>query len=274
MSSRQRQGVFSSIGGAPIALRGCGTPSVGVRQPVAGNVTVLRRGTKSEQGAGCRPRRRARLSGILLCLIAVQCAVLTGAHAASPKGVDTPAPLNEQAVFAHAQAADAASARGDWNTARREWGQTVHAAEQIKLPPIALAVIYYEYGRAAGVTCRFKVAATYLNKAYQLDRRNDGPQYLALVELARLNLDRGKYALAVRYFEQAIPLLEHIGAPRQAPAEFARVLDEYAVGLRARGRTRAAAQVAARAAALRQHFPDYHSMSERTPYARSCPSPQ
>ncbi len=184
---------------------------------------------------------------------------------------EVPSP-QEEAVFRHAQAADTASASGDWSLSYREWRQAVAAAEQAKLPATALAVIYYEYGRAAGVTCHFAIAERYLDKAYQLDKRNDGPVYLALIELARVNLDQGKDARAADYFAQAIPLLEQIGAPQQAPAEFARVLDEYARALRQLGRNQAAEQAAGRAAGLRKRFPDYHSITERTPYGSRCPA--
>lgn len=192
------------------------------------------------------------------------------AHDGSMKHDEVPS-AQEEVVFRHAQAADTASASGDWTLSYREWRQAVAAAEQTKLPATALAVIYYEYGRAAGVTCHFDVAERYLDKSYQLDKRNDGPFYLALIELARVNLDQGKNARAADYFAQAIPLLEQIGAPQQAPAEFARVLDEYARALRKLGRDQAAEQAANRAASLRKRFPDYHSITERTPYGTHCP---
>ena len=97
------------------------------------------------------------------------------------------------------------------------------------------AIFYFEYGRSAGVTCFFDIAEDYLNKAYKLDSKIGGPSFLSLVELFRLNLDQKKFQEAIDYFLKALPELERVNAPSESPAEFSKLLDEYAIALNATG---------------------------------------
>jgi tetratricopeptide (TPR) repeat protein len=95
--------------------------------------------------------------------------------------------------------------------------------------------MYYEYGRASGVTCFYEHAEEYLSKALTLDEESSGPTHYPLIELARLNLDRGKYAEAVPYFERVLPIVEKLNSEALDPIGFADLLDEYAVHLLSRG---------------------------------------
>jgi hypothetical protein len=72
------------------------------------------------------------------------------------------------------------------------------------------------------------------------------------------------------YFERAIPAMEKAGAPSQAPAGFADMLDEYAIALRNVHRDAEANSVQARANKLRTDYPQGHSITDRTPYGTQC----
>ena len=140
-------------------------------------------------------------------------------------------PINRHNAKKHAQTAVQASKAGDWDASRREWAKAVVNADLGNLEAGRRAVFYYEYGRSAGVTCSFDIAEEYLNKAYKLDAEIGGPSFLSLVELFRLNLDQKKYKEATEYFKKALPELEKVEAPKESPAEFSKLLDEYAIAL-------------------------------------------
>jgi tetratricopeptide (TPR) repeat protein len=176
--------------------------------------------------------------------------------------------INQRNAIQHAQAGGRAASSGDWDTARKEWAQAVKNGELGGIPEKHQAVFYYEYARAAGVTCHFDVAETYLNKAYELDKKIGGPYFLSLVELFRLNLDQKKYDIAVSHFEKALPVLEEINAPSQSPAEFAKLLDEYAMALDGTGKSDQAKKMRERSSEVKKKAEN--SITDRTPYGTSC----
>jgi len=177
-------------------------------------------------------------------------------------------PINRQNAAKHAQAGGHASASGDWDTARRHWAKAVKNGELGNIPEKHQAIFYYEYARAAGITCFFDISETYLKKAYELDKKISGPSFLSLVELFRLNLDQNKYNEAVTNFKKALPLLEEINAPSQSPAEFSKLLDEFAVALQGIGKKDEANKVKERSAEVKENAE--HSITDRTPYGSSC----
>jgi len=170
----------------------------------------------------------------------------------------------------YADAANAATRRGDWDGARRLWARVVVNADLGHAAKKRRALFYYEYGRATGVTCFFDLSEEYLNKAYELDRETAGPVYMSLLELARLNSDQKKYAQAIGYFERAIPELERVNAQMEAPIEYANILDEYSIVLSVVDRDADAAAAKSRAAMLRANNKGRYSISDRTPYGTQC----
>lgn len=177
-------------------------------------------------------------------------------------------PINRKNASKHAQAASHAAKSGDWDVARRHWAKAVKNGELGGIPEKHQAIFYYEYARAAGITCFFDISETYLIKAYELDKKIGGPTFLSLVELFRLNLDQKKYNEAVTYFKKALPVLEKINAPSQSPAEFSKLLDEYAVALEGVGKQEEAKKVKERSTEVKKNAE--HSITDRTSYGTSC----
>jgi tetratricopeptide (TPR) repeat protein len=133
-----------------------------------------------------------------------------------------------------------------------------------------LAVFYYEYGRALGVTCFFDESETYLKKAYELDKKTNGPVYMSLTELGRLNLDQKKYDQALKYYNEVIPMIEKMGAETEAPMEFSFMLDDYSEMLSNTGMEQKAGEYKQRAEEIRKKNPKRHSITERTMYGTQC----
>lgn len=93
--------------------------------------------------------------------------------------------INQKSAAIHAQSAQAAIKNSDLDAARENWAKAVKNGELANEPDQKMAVLYYEYGRALGVTCYFDGSEYYLKKAYVLDKKTGGPVYMSLVELAR-----------------------------------------------------------------------------------------
>ncbi len=104
--------------------------------------------------------------------------------------------INKKSAVIHARSAQTEIANGNWDSARRHWAKAVVNAELGKMKPQARAVFNYEYGRSLGVTCFYSESEQYLKKAYDLDKAINGPIYMSVLELARLNYDQGKYEKA------------------------------------------------------------------------------
>ena len=161
--------------------------------------------------------------------------------------------------------------RGDYAEVLRQH-QAVLAEALLEVGRTRLVNSVYEAGRAAGVTCRFDEAETYLLDALSLDRQRSGPVHFDLVELARLKLDQRDYPGSASYFERAIEALNEIRASEGAPVAFADILDEYATTLDGTGKPSAAGAQRARARYLRSRVPGAISITDRTPYGTQCPS--
>lgn len=195
-----------------------------------------------------------KIVAVSLCILVVACA----------------APINRKSASNHAQAAQNAVKNNDWDSARRHWAKAVTNGELGGEPEQKMAVFYYEYGRALGVTCFFDESETYLKKAYELDKKTNGPVYMSLTELGRLNLDQKKYDRALKYYDEVIPMLEKMGAETEAPMEFSFMLDDYADMLSNSGMEQKASEYKQRADEIRKNNPKRHSISERTMYGTQC----
>lgn len=191
---------------------------------------------------------------LLLCFLLVACA----------------APINRKSTSIHEQSAQYAAQKNDWGSARRHWAKAVSNAELGGEPEQKMAVLYYEYGRALGVTCFFDESEIYLKKAYDLDKKTNGPVYMSLTELGRLTLDQKKYDQALNYYNEVIPMLEKMGAQSEAPTEFSFMLDEYSEMLANTGMEQKSQEYKERAEKVRKNNPKRYSISERTMYGSQC----
>lgn len=167
----------------------------------------------------------------------------------------------------------AAQKRNDWKAAKVYWWRALIDSESAGAKPTVLAVDSYEYGRSLGVLGEFEAAEVYLKKALKLDRETGGQVNYDLTELARLNYDQGKFAEAIPYFEENIPLMDASGAEANAPAGFVEILAEYADCLKRVARESEAKKIDERIAGIRAKHPVLRSITERTPYGKN-PLPQ
>ncbi|WP_150622177.1 tetratricopeptide repeat protein [Pandoraea captiosa] len=169
----------------------------------------------------------------------------------------------------------AAEVRGDWDTARRAFGQAALVADQSGWPAAQRAAIHFDYGRALGVTCYYAEAERELSQAYDLDILTARYRYPALVELARLALVQRQYDASARYFGRALGTLDRLEAARKAPYAYAELLDDYALALGGAGDAEAATRIIDRAAKVRAGLVgDAHGKptppTSRTPYGAHC----
>ena len=131
----------------------------------------------------------------------------------------------------YAQVGYSASINDLWHQAREGWEKAVEHLELTDASDRNRAVFYYEFGHAAGITCDFEVAEEFIEKSYQLEKSINAPSVLTLVEMFRLYFDQKHYRMASIYFEAALPSLIDVNAEANTPAQFSRLLDEYAEAL-------------------------------------------
>lgn len=174
--------------------------------------------------------------------------------------------------FDYAAAGGAAEVLGDWNGARRSFGQAVLVADQTGWPAQQRARMHYDYGRALGVTCFYSEAERELSLAYDLDILTNQVRYPALIELARLALVQKRYAQSAHYFGQALSSLDRMQVERNAPFAYADMLDDYARALGGDDRPQEANRMIDRAAHVRASVGERTEASTRTPYGTHCPA--
>ena len=178
--------------------------------------------------------------------------------------------VNRKSAVIHAQAAQNAIENNDWDAARKSWSKAVVNSELAHEPDQKMAVFYYEYGRALGVTCFYDESEVYLKKAYELDKKTNGPVYMSLTELARLNLDQDKYSKSLLYFEELIPLLDKINAKSEAPLEYSNILEDYSKSLLNTKQIEKSKSIMQDVEEIRKMNQNRYSITERTLYGSQC----
>lgn len=170
----------------------------------------------------------------------------------------------------YARAADSFKEAGEWEKALEPAKRAMINAERAHSNVKNRAILHYEYGRVLGVTCSFQEAEAELKEAYELDQEAKQPLFLSLTELARLNLDQGKYKEANEYFEKSIQELKFAKADQSMPIDFAEVLNEYATSLEKVSDSKKAASIRKEARGLIKNHPSEQSNTDRTPYGKHC----
>ena len=158
----------------------------------------------------------------------------------------------------------------DWDAARRAYAKAAVNSDLGNAPVRTRSIMYYEYARASGATCFYDIADEYLKKSLELDKSSNGPIYWPLIELARLNLDQGKYAEALIYFDEVDPIFTELKAIEKDPIGYADYLDEYATALEGTGSQAKAAELRKQANTIRDRNLDIKSFTDRTPYGKHC----
>lgn len=181
-------------------------------------------------------------------------------------------PIASHVMKRYADAAYSNLHAGDWGTAQMQFGRAIVNARQGKADDRTLAILLYEYGRASGVICNWAESEKSLTAAYELDRDNDGPTHMSLVELARMSIGRHEFSKAVEYFEQALPEFKNLQADARDPIGYADFVDDYSLALEKAGKDEATQihHMRARAEELRNTFPEAKAFSEKTPYGTQC----
>ncbi|WP_353192374.1 hypothetical protein [Pandoraea pnomenusa] len=166
----------------------------------------------------------------------------------------------------------AAEVRGDWDTARRDFGQAVLVADQSGWPASQRAAMHYDYGRALGVTCFYAEAERELSLAYDLDILTNRYRYPALIELARLALAQRQFVQSAKYFNRALGSLDRMDAARKAPFAYVELLEDYALALGGADDAKSATRIIDRAAKVRASLDaaDQRQATSRTPYGTHC----
>ena len=178
-----------------------------------------------------------------------------------------PAPVSFDTLV---QSAMQAQSSGDWRTAASRWEAAYSSLVVQDRDSEKTAIVAYEYGRSLGVICKFEQSEQKLLEALALDQSLNGPVVMSLSELARLNLDWGRYAEAVSYFERAVDALDSMNAASRDPEGFGDFLEEYALALESSGRSDEARQSAERAGKLKMRHSHSHGADTRTPYGTQC----
>jgi tetratricopeptide (TPR) repeat protein len=184
--------------------------------------------------------------------------------------VSCAAPINKKTSEITGHAGAESVKAGDWDSARKNYAKAVVNGELGNLPPEQMAGLYYEYGRSLGATCFYDESEKYLQKALDIDLKTNGPAYMSLLELARLNLKTKNYPKAISYFERLIPMYKELNAEKEAPYAVAEAYEDYSFALKESGDIVKAKDYETRAKQLRANNPGGYSITERTPYGTQC----
>ena len=180
------------------------------------------------------------------------------------------APINIRNAEAHAQAGYAAKARGDWDTARRQFAQAVVNADLGGADASGKGQVNYEYGRVLGVMCDWNQSETYLLRSKQFAEASGRSPYLSLYELGLLNEKQGKTTQAAKYFSDLLPLMEKENLRAKYPLGVADAYERYGAALAAAGQPAEAERSLQEARSIRGANPDAKPFGSLTPYGSAC----
>jgi len=180
------------------------------------------------------------------------------------------APINIRNAEAHAQAGYAAKARGDWDTARRQFAQAVVNADLGGADAYGRGQVNYEYGRVLGVMCAWSQSEKYLLRSRQFAEESGRSPYLAVYELALLKDKQGDVAQVARYLGELLPLMEKENLRSKYPLGVADAYERYGAALAATGRPTEAERMLQEARIIHLANPDAKPFGSVTPYGTVC----
>lgn len=162
----------------------------------------------------------------------------------------------------------------DYQTAEENYERALIWAGTEKVPPTLLSLNLYNLGRMKGHGCKFDEARDLLLTSLALEETASPVSAQVssrLFELARLSYDRRRYAEALPFYAQAIPLVRQLKLEDEDPLAFTDALQEYATVLRQTGDLARANEIAAEVTTRRLHFTDARPQLPITRYsAASC----
>ncbi len=167
-------------------------------------------------------------------------------------------------------AAEAAVAQNQWRDAKKRWDLALQKVAAVAGDDEYLAVLYYEQGRSAGVLCQWDEAEISLQKALTLDKKTDGPFFMSLLELARLQLAQKNLQQAKEFYDQLLPELKANEAAVIDPIGSAEIVSEYAQVLVKLGAVEAAKPYREMADTWRNKHQGIEAETSKTPYGSLC----
>lgn len=166
------------------------------------------------------------------------------------------------------QRADAARARGDWESVASQIAQAVNHPDLPKTGELRSAA-HREYGRAMGVLCQYAEAETYLLRAKAIAESSASSSFLVLYELTAISVAQKKFAAAVDYFSQLAPLIARDSRVKVSALVVADAYEKYATALNATGKSDEADARRRDAGKIRETAPKA-APGTITPYGTKC----
>lgn len=166
------------------------------------------------------------------------------------------------------QRANAAKSRGDWESVASQTAQAINHPDLPKTGTIRSAV-HLEYGRAMGVLCHYEESEKYLLQAKEIAEKAKSPLFWTLYELGALSIAQKKFAGAVDYFSQLLPMMEQELQNKSSTLVVADAYEKYAVALTATGMSERAESLRREAGKVRQTGATL-PRGALTPYGAQC----
>ena len=179
-------------------------------------------------------------------------------------------PINLHTAMQYAQGGYANIQKDKWFNARMAFSRAWTNADVGKADEGTVAVYAYEYGRTSGAICDWAEAERGLLTAYELDKKNNGPVHMSMVELARMYHAQGNIEKSEEWFVLAKSELDRIQADTRDAIGYADILSEYAEVIAKLGKREDYESIRKRESEIRSVFPGRNSGHEQTPYGRFC----
>ena len=170
----------------------------------------------------------------------------------------------------YVQRANSAKSRADWESAASQFAQAINHPDLPKAGTTRSAM-NLEYGRALGVICQFEEAEKYLLRAKEMAETASSSTFPALYELGAIHVVQGKYAGAVGYFSQLLPIIERESRAKTSPLVVADAYEKFALALVATGKAEAGELRRREADKVRETRPKAPPPGTITPYGAQCP---
>ena len=165
------------------------------------------------------------------------------------------------------QRADAARARGDWESVANQYAQAINHPDLPK-DGATRSMVNLEYGRALGVICQYAEAAKFQQRAKDIAEKSGAPLFSVFYEMAARNVAEKKYAEATALFAQVMPLIDRA---KTSPLIIADAYEKYALALAETGKTEEASARRGDAAKARETKTKPAPPGTITPYGAQCP---
>ncbi len=167
------------------------------------------------------------------------------------------------------QRANAAKARGDWESAAGQYAQAINHAD-LPRDPATRSNMNLEYGRAMGALCQFAESEKYLLRAKEIATAAGMSLFVPHYEMASLSFAQKKFVESAIHFSQLMPVIERESRVKSSPRLVADALDKFAAVLTATGKPNDADARRREAEKIRAANPPPAAPGSITPYGSQC----